>query len=483
VAVVTRYEVVIGLEVHAQILTESKMFCGCASDYLTAPPNTNTCPVCLALPGSLPVINRRAVEQTIRTALALNCEIPAFTKFDRKNYFYPDLPKGYQISQYDLPLSRNGFLEFDVGGEPRRCGITRVHLEEDTGKLMHQGAIHESQSSLVDLNRAGVPLMEIVGEPDLRSADEAREYVMRLRAILQYIGVNNGDMESGQLRCDANVSLRPGGSDVLGTKVEIKNMNSFRAIHRAIVFEIARQAGVLERGGTLVQETRGWNDAKAETVSQRSKEYAHDYRYFPEPDLPPLTVDRAWVDALKASLPELPAARRARLMAELGLSGYDASLLTSSRAMAEYFEETRRHGADPKQAANWILGELSRLLNADRREIDDASVTPAHLAALIALVQSGAISSKMAKETFEAMYRSADPAAELARAKGSGQISDEGELAALVDRVIAENPKSVADFKAGKQQALQFLVGQVMKLSKGRANPARVGELLRAKLN
>ena len=482
-AIATRYEVVIGLEVHAQILTESKMFCGCATNYLTAPPNSNTCPVCLALPGSLPVINRRAVEQTIRTGLALSCEIPEFTKFDRKNYFYPDLPKGYQISQYDLPLSRKGYLEFEVNGEPRRCGITRAHLEEDTGKLLHEGAIHEAQSSLVDLNRAGVPLMEIVGEPELRSADEAREYVMRLRTILQYLGINHGDMESGQIRCDANVSLREAGSTEFGTKVEIKNMNSFRAIHRAIQFEVERQTRVLEGGGALTQETRGWNDAKGETVSQRSKEYAHDYRYFPEPDLPPLSIDRAWVERLRASLPELPASRRARFTSELGLSGYDASLLTSSKAIADYFDETRRLGAEPKQAANWILGDFSRLLNADRKEIEASSVKPAHLAALLELVRSGAISGKMAKQTFEAMYSSSDPAAELEKARGSGQISDESELNALVDRVIAENAKSAADFRAGRQQAFQFLVGQAMKLSRGRANVERVNALLRAKLS
>ncbi len=323
-AIATRYEVVVGLEVHAQVLTQSKMFCSCSTDYLTAPPNANTCPVCLGLPGSLPVINRRAVEATLRTALALNCEIPEFSKFDRKNYFYPDLPKGYQISQYDLPFSRNGHLEFDVKGEARRSGITRVHLEEDTGKLLHAGAIEEAQSSLVDFNRAGVPLMEIVSEPDLRSADEAREYVVRLRAILQYIGVNNGDMESGQLRCDANVSLRPVGQAELGTKVEIKNMNSFRAIHRAIEYEIGRQTEVLETGGRLVQETRGWNDARGLTVSQRTKEFAEDYRYFPEPDLPPLEVSREWVAEIRSSLPELPAARRERFITTYGLTPYDA---------------------------------------------------------------------------------------------------------------------------------------------------------------
>src|ERR1700716_1553743 len=319
-AIATRYEVVVGLEVHAQVLTQSKMFCGCSTDYLVAPPNANTCPVCLGMPGSLPVINRRAVEATIRTALALNCEIPEFSKFDRKNYFYPDLPKGYQISQYDLPFSRHGHLNFDVNGDARRCGITRVHLEEDTGKLQHEGAIEQAQSSLVNFNRAGVPLMEIVSEPDLRSADEAREYVMRLRAILQYIGVNNGDMESGQLRCDANVSLRPFGQAEFGTKVEVKNMNSFRAIHRAIEFEIGRQTEVLDTGGRLIQETRGWNDARGLTVSQRTKEFAEDYRYFPEPDLPPLEVSREWVAEIRSSLPELPAARRDRFITAYGLT-------------------------------------------------------------------------------------------------------------------------------------------------------------------
>jgi aspartyl-tRNA(Asn)/glutamyl-tRNA(Gln) amidotransferase subunit B len=482
-AVATRYEVVVGLEVHAQILTQSKMFCSCSTDYLTAPPNSHTCPVCLGLPGSLPVINRRAVEATIRTALALNCEIPEFSKFDRKNYFYPDLPKGYQISQYDLPFSRNGRLEFDVKGEPRRCGITRVHLEEDTGKLLHAGAIEQAQSSLVDFNRAGVPLMEIVSEPDLRSADEAREYVMRLRAILQYIGVNDGDMESGQLRCDANVSLRPVGQTEFGTKVEIKNMNSFRAIHRAIEYEIGRQTEVLDTGGRLVQETRGWNDARGLTVSQRTKEFAEDYRYFPEPDLPPLEVSREWVEEIRASLPELPAARRERFITTYSLTPYDASLLTSSKPMAAYFEETVRLGAPAKAAANWILGDFSRLLNADHKEIEEVSIKPVHLQQLIALIESGTISGKMAKQTFETMYREPDPGPALAALKASSQISGDAELEALAAQVIAENAKSVADFKAGKEPALKFLIGQAMKISKGRANPQRLEALLRAKIS
>jgi len=481
-AIATRYEVVVGLEVHAQILTQSKMFCGCSTDYLTAPPNANTCPVCLGLPGSLPVINRRAVEATIRTALALNCEIPEFSKFDRKNYFYPDLPKGYQISQYDLPFSRHGYLEFALKGEGKRCGITRVHLEEDTGKLLHEGAIHEAQASLVNFNRAGVPLMEIVSDPDLRSADEAREYVMRLRAILQYIGINDGDMESGQLRCDANVSLRPAGSAELGTKVEIKNMNSFRAIHRAIEYEIERQSEVLGSGGRLAQETRGWNDARALTVSQRSKEFAEDYRYFPEPDLPPLDVSREWVAEIRSGLPELPAARRERLITTLGLTPYDASLLTSSKPMVQFFEETVRLGAPAKTAANWILGDFSRLLNADRKEIDQASVKPEHLQQLISLIDSGTITGRMAKQTFEAMYRAPDPSAALQAARGSTQISGDAELDRIVEQVIAENGKSVADFKAGKEQALKFLIGQGMKISKGRANPQRLDTLLREKI-
>jgi len=481
-AVATRYEVVVGLEVHAQVLTQSKMFCSCSTDYLTAPPNSNTCPVCLGLPGSLPVINRRAVEGTIRTALALNCEIPEFSKFDRKNYFYPDLPKGYQISQYDLPFSRNGHLEFDVKGEGRRCGITRVHLEEDTGKLLHAGAIEEAQSSLVDFNRAGVPLMEIVSEPDLRSADEARQYVVELRAILQYLGINNGDMESGQLRCDANVSLRPVGRAEFGTKVEIKNMNSFRAIHRAIEYEITRQTEVLDSGGRLVQETRGWNDARGLTVSQRTKEFAEDYRYFPEPDLPPLEVSRAWVDEIRAGLPELPAARRLRFTSSYGLTAYDASLLTSSKPMAGFFEETVRMGAPAKAAANWILGDFSRLLNADRKEIEQSSIKPKHLQELIELIDSGVISGKMAKETFVVMYRERDPGPALTALRGSSQISGDAELEAIAAQVIAENAQSVADFKAGKERALKFLIGQGMKISKGRANPQRLEASLREKI-
>ena len=482
-SVATRYEAVIGLEVHAQILTESKMFCGCSTDYLRARPNANTCPVCLGLPGSLPVINRKAVEATIRTALALNCEIPDFTKFDRKNYFYPDLPKGYQISQYDLPLSRKGSLEFELDGAKRRCGITRVHLEEDTGKLLHEAAIHESQSSLVDFNRSGVPLMEIVSEPDLRSADEAREYVMRLRAILQYIGVNPGDMESGQLRCDANVSLRPTGSTEYGSKVEIKNMNSFRAIHRAIAYELQRQAQALDAGETLIQETRGWNEPKGETVSQRSKEYAQDYRYFPEPDLPPLEVSRQWVAEIRAGLPELPAARRARFMERFGLTAYDASLLTTSKAAADFFESAVQDGAVAKAAANWILSDLSRLRNTTEWDTAGPPIKPAQLTQLLRLIESGQISGKMAKDLVVQVAESGKDPQTLAGEQELSQITGDEQLEALVNEVIAANPQSVESYRAGKQQALQFLVGQAMKLSSGRANPQRLTALLRAKIH
>src|SRR5437667_82020 len=373
-------------------------------------------------------------------------------------------------------------LVFDVKGEARRCGITRVHLEEDTGKLLHAGAIDQAQSSLVDFNRAGVPLMEIVSEPDLRSADEARQYVVELRAILQYLGINNGDMESGQLRCDANVSLRPAGRAELGTKVEIKNMNSFRAIHRAIEYEIGRQSEVLDSGGRLVQETRGWNDARGLTVSQRTKEFAEDYRYFPEPDLPPLEVSRKWVAEIRASLPELPAARRLRFVTAYGLTPYDASLLTSSKPMAGFFEETVRLGAPAKAAANWILGDFSRLLNVDRKEIEQSTVKAAHVQELLQLIDSGVISGKMAKETFEIMYREHDPGPALTALKGSSQISGDAELEAIADQIIAENAQSVADFKAGKERALKFLIGQGMKISKGRANPQRLEASLRAKI-
>ncbi len=479
----TGYEAVIGLEVHAQLLTRSKMFCGCGTAYFDSPPNSNVCPVCLGLPGTLPVINREAVEKTVLTALALGCEIPPFTKFDRKNYFYPDLPKGYQISQYDLPLSRNGRLAFTVDGRAVQCGITRVHLEEDTGTLKHAGdLIHEATSSLVDLNRAGVPLMEIVGEPDLRSADEAREYVTRLRQVLMYIGVNDGSMERGSLRCDANVSIRPAGSSEFGTKVEIKNMNSFRAVHRALEYEIARQVQVLQDGGTLVQETRGWIETEARTVSQRSKEQAHDYRYFPEPDLPPLQLDAAHVERIRARLPELPDARQRRFESEYGLSAYDADLLTDSRDLADAYEAVVGAGVSAKVAANWLNGDVARLANAHHLPLHRSGLGADGLGRLLRLLEAGAVNGTTAKELLDELYVSGGDPEALVAERGLGQVSDEGELARIVDEVLAANPKAVADFQGGKEQALGALVGQVMKATRGRADAKLVNKLLRERI-
>ncbi len=476
------YEAVIGLEVHAQLLTDSKMFCGCGTDYLGAPPNTRVCPVCLGLPGSLPVINQKAITYTLRTALALNCEIPTFTKFDRKNYFYPDLPKGYQISQYDLPLSRHGWMEFDANGQRRRVGITRVHLEEDTGKLLHEGPLATARSSLVDFNRSGVPLMEIVGEPDLRSPEEAREYLMSLRTLLMYLGVNDGSMEAGSLRGDANVSLRPPGSSELGTKVEIKNMNSFRAVLRAVEYEVHRQRDVLACGATLEQETRGWDEAQGVTFPQRSKEYAHDYRYFPEPDLPPLRVSPEWVAKIRAALPELPLARRDRFIAEFALSPYDAGLLTAARAWGDYYEGVIAAGAPPKAAANWVLGELAARLNAEKQEISAARMTPAHLAELLRLITQGHISGKIAKEVFEEAYESGTAPSAIVERRGLTQITAPAELQEAVRRAIAENPRAAADYRSGKERALAALVGAVMKATRGRANPTLVNALLKEQL-
>jgi aspartyl-tRNA(Asn)/glutamyl-tRNA(Gln) amidotransferase subunit B len=482
--VATGYEAVIGLEVHAQLLTRSKMFCACSAAYTQAPPNGNTCPVCLGMPGVLPVINREAVAMTVRTALALNCEIPAFTKFDRKNYFYPDLPKGYQITQYDLPLSLNGNLEFVVEGEQTRCGITRVHLEEDTGTMQHAGhVLQEATSSLVDLNRAGVPLMEIVGEPDLRSADAAREYLVRLRQILMYIGVNDGNLEQGSLRCDANVSVRRRGATELGTKVEVKNMNSFRAVHRAIDFEVERQVGVLEQGGTLVQETRGWVETRGATISQRSKEMAHDYRYFPEPDLPPLQLGRDLVEEIRAAIPELPQARAARFSEQYGLSAYDASVLTATRPDADAYEAVVSAGVTAKLAANWQMGDVAALANEHRLALVDSGLGVAGLAALLKLLEGGAINGPTAKDLLAELYVGGGDAATLVGERGLGRVSDEAALTAIVDEVIAANPKACDDFRGGKTQALGSLVGQVMKATGGRADAALVNRLLRERLS
>jgi aspartyl-tRNA(Asn)/glutamyl-tRNA(Gln) amidotransferase subunit B len=479
----TGYEAVIGLEVHAQLLTQSKMFCSCSAAYSDAPPNSNTCPVCLGLPGTLPVINRQAIEDTVLTALALECEIPPFTKFDRKNYFYPDLPKGYQISQYDLPLSRHGRLRFGIGDREVSCGITRVHLEEDTGTLKHAGdLIHQATSSLVDLNRAGVPLMEIVGEPDLRGADEAREYMVRLRQVLMYIGVNDGSMEKGSLRCDANVSLRREGEEQLGVKVEIKNMNSFRAVHRALEYEIERQLDVLRNGGTLVQETRGWIEAEGRTVSQRSKEQAHDYRYFPEPDLPPLQLDRAFVERVRARLPELPGPRQERIEAQYGLSAYDAAILCASREDADAYEALVGAGVPAKLAANWQNGDVARLANAHHVPLHRSGLGVGGLASLLRLLDAGSINGPTAKALLDELYLPGGDPAAVVEERGLAQVSDSGELGRVVGEVVAANPKAVEDYRGGKQQALGALVGQVMKATQGRADARLVNALLRERL-
>ena len=482
----SKYETIIGLEVHAQLLTKSKMYCGCSAAYASAAPNTHVDPVCLGLPGVLPVINRQAIEYTIMTGLALNCTIPPYTKFDRKNYPYPDLMKGYQISQYDAPLCLGGWLGIDVNGEPKRIGITRVHLEEDVAKLVHRtNALGESYS-LVDVNRAGVPLMEIVSEPDMRSPEEARLYLVKLRAILQYLGVSTGNMEEGSFRCDANVSVRPRGTDVFLGKVEVKNMNSFRAVFRALSYEVERQIEIVDKGGTIPQETRGWVDDREVTVSQRSKEYAHDYRYFPEPDLPPLMPSREWVEGIRARLPELPEARRDRFMAELGLSRYDADLLTAGKPFADYFEQAlaassispERRQERAKLTSNWMLGELNRLLNDAGIEAPQSRATPAHLSELLDLIQAGTISARTGKEVFAEMFASGADARQIVEKRGLTQVSGTGELADIVARVLADNPQAVADYQSGKEQALKFLVGQVMKETRGRANPQVANTLI-----
>jgi aspartyl-tRNA(Asn)/glutamyl-tRNA(Gln) amidotransferase subunit B len=480
------YETIIGLEVHAQLLTKSKMFCRCSADYASTAPNTHVCPVCMGMPGVLPTINRQAIEFTIMTALALNCPVATYSKFDRKNYPYPDLMKGYQISQYDSPIGGKGWLTIEVDGVKKKVGITRVHQEEDTAKMIHTVSPLGESFSRVDVNRAGVPLMEIVGEPDLRSPEEARQYLIKLRSILQYLGVSTGNMEEGSFRCDANISLRPVGTTEFMPKVEVKNMNSFRAVFRAMEFEVKRQTRLFEEGKRPVQETRGWVEEDGKTVSQRSKEYAHDYRYFPEPDLPPLNIERVWVNEVQARLPELPEARRDRFMSQFGLPLYDANLLTETRTMAEYFESCLKLGdaspARTKAVANWMLGEFTRLMNATGTGLNSAKISPAELGHLIDLVQKGNISGTSAKAVFEEMFRTGKLADEIIKAQGLAQISDNSEIEASVLQIIAANPQPVADYKAGKIQAIKFLVGQVMKATKGRVNASTAQELLIKKI-
>jgi aspartyl-tRNA(Asn)/glutamyl-tRNA(Gln) amidotransferase subunit B len=475
-------EAVIGLEVHAELLTRSKIFCGCSAAFGT-PPNTNVCPVCLGMPGVLPVLNRRVVEFAIRAGLATNCEIAPHSRFARKNYFYPDLPKGYQISMYEQPLCVNGWLEIVVDGETKRVRLTRIHMEEDTGKNIHDAQV---AGSLVDFNRGGVPLLEIVSEPDLGSAAEAGAYLRALRSILQYLEICDGNMEEGSFRCDANVSVRPIGSSPLGTKVEIKNMNSFRNVERAITYELGRQARALGAGERLVQETRLWDVEREETRPMRSKESAHDYRYFPEPDLLPLAVAQPWVDEVRASMPELPAVRRRRFERDHALSAYDADVLTQRKDVADFFEAAVAAGGSPKETANWITSEVLRIVREEK--LDDALVirdwplTPSQLATLARLVERGTINRNTAKGLLPRLLRTgADPEA-LVAAEGLAQVSDRGALEHAVDEVLATHPEQVEQFRGGRDRVIGFLVGQVMKSTGGKANPQLVQELLRTAL-
>ncbi|ATW23455.1 Asp-tRNA(Asn)/Glu-tRNA(Gln) amidotransferase subunit GatB [Candidatus Formimonas warabiya] len=477
-----QYEVVIGLEVHTELKTNTKIFCTCTTEF-GGDPNTHVCPVCLGLPGVLPVLNKKVVDFAIKAGLALNCQIAEFSKFDRKNYYYPDLPKNFQTSQYDLPICVRGYLDIEADGEQKRIGITRIHMEEDAGKLVHAGAtISTSHYSLVDYNRTGVPLLEIVSEPDMRSPEEARSYLEKLKAILEYTEVSDCKMQEGSLRCDANISVMPKGSTALGTRTEIKNLNSFRALQRALEYEIQRQIDVVEEGGEVVQETRTWDDGKGITLSLRSKEEAHDYRYFPEPDLVPLVISREWVENIRKTLPELPQARKERLIAQYGLPAYDASIITGSKALADFFDACVQDYPEAKVVSNWLMVELIRLLNAEDKDIAESPITPDMLVGMLKLMDKGTISGKIAKTVFEEMFKTGKKPEEIVKEKGLVQISDASAIEAMVEEVLAANQKSVEDFKAGKTQALGFLVGQVMKVSKGKANPGMVNALLTEKM-
>lgn len=473
-----KYEAVIGLEVHTELQTTTKIFCGCKTSF-GAEPNTNVCPVCLGLPGVLPVLNKRVLEFAVRAGLALNCEISRFSKFDRKNYYYPDLPKNFQTSQFDLPICERGHLDIEVNGEKKQIRITRAHMEEDAGKLVHHGtSITDSDYSLVDYNRTGTPLLEIVTEPDMRSAKEAVAYLEKMRAILQYIGISDCRMEEGSLRCDANVSVRPVGQKELGTKAEIKNINSFKGVEKAIEYEALRQAEILEDGGKIIQETRTWDEKEGVTKSMRTKEEANDYRYFPEPDLAPFTVSEEYIEDIRKTLPELPDERRERYIANFGLSSTDAQYMTNDKDTSDYFEKVVAAGADPKASVNWIMGEFASQLSNTGIEIAKAPVTPENLAKLLALIAKGTISGKIAKKVFAEMWKDGADPEEIVKAQGLVQISDTGALKELVVKVIANNPKAVEDFKAGKKKAVGALVGQIMKETKGKANPKVINELL-----
>lgn len=475
----SKYETVIGLEVHVELKTESKIFCGCSTEF-GAPPNTHTCPICLGHPGVLPVLNKQAVEYAMKAAMALNCEIADVSKFDRKNYFYPDSPKAYQISQYDQPIGQNGWIDIEVDGQTKRIGITRLHLEEDAGKLTH---IDGGYASLVDFNRVGTPLVEIVSEPEISSPEEARAYLEKLRAIMQYCEVSDVKMEEGSMRCDANISIRPYGQKEFGTRAELKNMNSFRGVQRGLEYEEYRQAEILDEGGTVVQETRRWDEAQGKTFTMRGKEEAHDYRYFPDPDLVKVYIDEEWKNRIRESIPELPDARKARYTAEYGLPSYDAEVITSSKPIADLFEDSLKYTKDAKSVSNWIMGELLGYLNSNNLEFSEVKMTGQGLGEMIGLIEKGTISTKIAKTVFKEMLESGKLPQQIVEEKGLVQISDEGAIKSIVEQVVAANPQSVEDYKAGKQKAIGFLVGQVMKESRGKANPAIVNKLLEEVLN
>jgi len=472
------YESVIGLEVHAQLLTRSKIFCGCSTTF-GASPNTHTCPVCLGMPGSLPVLNKQVVELTMRMALATHCRIAPYSQFARKNYFYPDLPKGYQISQYELPLAENGWIEIETERGHKRIRIHRIHMEEDAGKLIHD---EFQPTSHVDLNRTGVPLIEIVSEPDIQSPEEAASYLRMIREILRYLEICDGNMEEGSLRCDANISLRPVATDELGVKAELKNMNSFRNVQRALEFEIRRQGALLDKGEPIVQETRLWDANRNVTLSMRGKEEAHDYRYFPDPDLVPISIDEAWIERVRKALPELPDSKRVRFGKEYDLPSYDAQVLTSSKALADYFEAVLEHYAQPKIVSNWIMSELLRELKRDERDIDACNVPPHQLAELLKMLDKDIISGKIAKSVFQEMYATGKNAGLIVQEKGLKQVKDEGTIESAIDEVLAENPREVDLYRSGKEKLFGFFVGQVMKKTKAKANPKIVNDILRTKL-
>jgi aspartyl-tRNA(Asn)/glutamyl-tRNA(Gln) amidotransferase subunit B len=474
-----QFEPVIGLEVHAQLKTATKIFCGCSTEF-GAPPNTHTCPICLGMPGVLPVLNKKVVEYTLRMAMATDCTIPGQSRFARKNYFYPDLPKGYQISQYELPIAIDGHVDIDVDDKTRRIGLTRIHMEEDAGKLVHA----DSQPvSFVDLNRTGTPLMEIVSEPDMRSAEEAGAYLRSLRSIIRWIDVGDGNMEEGSFRCDANVSIRPVGSPTFGTRTELKNLNSFKHVEKAIAYEIARQTEILLEGGEVVQETRLWDPVKGVTHSMRSKEEAHDYRYFPDPDLLPLVIAPQWVERVRMELPELPAQRRHRFQSAFDLPGYDAGVLTTSRELADFFEACVKEFDQPKTVSNWIMGPLLGLLNSENKTVEQSPISAAALAQLLKLIDDGVISGKIAKTVFDEMAATGQPADRIVAQKGLAQVSDTGALEAEIEKIVAASPDEVARFKAGNKKLMGFFVGQVMKATQGKANPKLVNEILAKKLN